>query len=122
MAPDSPLQNEVANLERQVLEAKKAALQKQLQTLTAANRDRQQKDLPQTKGRQRTQTLGCFMSTKVRNLILFPLMRKYRSVDIQHIRDIKKNKFKSEKIMKLSTSVRRTREAAKILKIGTSGL
>ncbi len=37
MAPDSPLQNEVANLERQVLEAKKAALQKQLQTLTAAN-------------------------------------------------------------------------------------
>ena len=34
---DSQLQNEVASLERQVLEAKKAALQKQLQTLTVAN-------------------------------------------------------------------------------------
>ena len=37
LAPDSQLHNEVANLERQVLEAKKAALQRQLQTLTAAN-------------------------------------------------------------------------------------
>lgn len=49
-------------------------------------------------------------------------MREYRSVDIQYIRDIKKNKFKPENIMKLSTSVRRTREATKSLKIGTSGL
>ena len=31
------MRNEVANLERQVLEAKKAALQKQLQALNAAN-------------------------------------------------------------------------------------
>ena len=35
---------------------------------------------------------------------------------------MKKNKFKPENIMKLSTSVRRTREAAKSLKIGTNGL
>ena len=35
--PDSQLQNKVANFERQVLKAKKAALQKQLQSLTAAN-------------------------------------------------------------------------------------
>ncbi len=49
-------------------------------------------------------------------------MREYRSVDIQYIRDFKKNKFKPENIMKLSTSVRRTREAAKSLKIGTTGL
>ena len=37
LVPDSQLQNELANLERQVLEAKKAALQSQLQTLSAAN-------------------------------------------------------------------------------------
>ena len=37
LAPDSQLQNEVADLERQVLKAKKAAFQKQLQTLTTAN-------------------------------------------------------------------------------------
>ena len=43
----------------------------------------------------------------------------YRSVDIQYIRDIKKNKFKPEN---LSTIVRRTREAAKSLKIGSNGL
>ena len=49
-------------------------------------------------------------------------MHKYWSVDIQYIRDIKKNKFKLENIMKLSTSVRCTREVAKSLKIGTSGL
>lgn len=53
---------------------------------------------------------------------LVPLMREYRLVDIQYIRDIKKNKFKPENIMKLSTSARRTREAAKSLKIGTKGL
>ena len=49
-------------------------------------------------------------------------MREYWSMDIHYIRDIKKNKFKPENIMKLSTSVRRTREAAKSLRIGTSGL
>ena len=37
LVPESQLQNEVANLERQVLEAKKTALQRQLQTLTATN-------------------------------------------------------------------------------------
>ena len=49
-------------------------------------------------------------------------MRKYRSMDIQYIRDIKKNKFKPENIMKLSTSVKHTREAAKRLRIGSSRL
>lgn len=49
-------------------------------------------------------------------------MHKYRSIDIQFIRDIKKNKFKPENIMKLSISVKHTREAAKILKISTSDL
>lgn len=37
---------------------------------------------------------------------------------MQYIYDIKRNKFKLEKIMKLSTSVRCTRKAAKSLKIG----
>ncbi len=49
-------------------------------------------------------------------------MREYRWVDIQFIWDIKKNKFKLENITKLSTSIRRTKKAAKSLKIGTSNL
>ena len=36
LVPYSQLQNEVANLEQQVVEAKKIALQRQLQILTAA--------------------------------------------------------------------------------------
>lgn len=53
---------------------------------------------------------------------LVPLIRNYWLVDIKYICNIKKNKFKPENIMKLSISVRRTREATKSLKIGTSGL
>ena len=49
-------------------------------------------------------------------------MREYRLVDIQYIQDIKKNKFKPENNMNLSTSIRCTREVAKSLKVGTSGL
>lgn len=49
-------------------------------------------------------------------------MHKYWSVKIQYIRDIKNNKFKSENFIKLSTSVRRTKEAAKSLKMGTHSL
>ena len=120
--PDSQLQNEVANLERQVLEAKKAALQKQLQTLAAANPTPPTEAASVTPGEARTSNFGLFYEHEGEESHLVPLMREYRSVDIQYIRDIKKNKFKPENIMKLSTSVRRTREAAKSLKIGTSGL
>lgn len=49
-------------------------------------------------------------------------MRKYWLVDIEYIRDIKKNKFKPENIMKPSTSIRCRRKAAKSLIISTSGL
>ena len=72
LVPDSQLQDEVTNLERQVLEAKKAALQRQIQTLTAANPAPPTENPLQIQGRPDTQTLGCFMSMKVRNLILFP--------------------------------------------------
>lgn len=54
------------------------------------------------------------------HLVFF--MCEYCSVNIKYIWDINKNKFKPENIMKLSTSVKRTRKAAKSLKIGTSGL
>lgn len=53
---------------------------------------------------------------------LVPLIRKYWLVDIKYICNIKKNKIKPENVMKLSISVRRTREATKSLKIGTSVL
>ena len=122
MVPDSQLQNEVANLERQVLEAKKAALQKQLQTLTTANPALPTEGPAANSGEARNSNFGLFYEHEGEESHLVPLMREYRSVDIQYIRDIKKNKFKPENIMKLSTSVRRTREAAKSLKIGTSGL
>ena len=48
-------------------------------------------------------------------------MHKYYLVDIQYIRDIKKNKFKPKNIIKLSTSIRLTKKAAKNLKIDISG-
>lgn len=48
-------------------------------------------------------------------------MREYQSVDIQYICNIKKNKLKTENIMKLSTSMRRTREVTKSLKIDGNG-
>ena len=130
IVPDSQLQNEVANLERQVLEAKKAALQKQLQALAAANPVPPTASSPAAPmgapagnpGEARNSNFGLFYEHEGEESHLVPLMREYRSVDIQYIRDIKKNKFKPENIMKLSTSVRRTREAAKSLKIGTNGL
>lgn len=43
-------------------------------------------------------------------------------MDIQYICDIRENKFKSEKIMKLSISVRYTKKAAKSLKIDTNDM
>lgn len=49
-------------------------------------------------------------------------MRRYWSVNIQYIYNIKKNKFKLENIMKLCINVRRIREAAKSLKISIDGL
>lgn len=122
IVPDSQLQDKVANLERQVLEAKKAALQKQLQTLAAANPPPPTEGPVANSGEGRSSNFGLFYEHKGEESHLVPLMREYRSVDIQYIRNIKKNKFKPENIMKLSTSVQRTREAAKSLKIGTSGL
>ena len=49
-------------------------------------------------------------------------MREYCLLDIQYIWDIKKNKFKYKNIIKLSTSVRRIRKAAKSQKISFNGL
>ena len=122
LVPDSQLQDEVASLERQVLEAKKAALQKQLQTLTAANPAPPVGEPTANPREARNSNFGLFYEHEGEESHLVPLMREYRSVDIQYIRDIKRNKFKPENIMKLSTSVRRTKEAAKSLMIGTSGL
>ena len=122
LVPDSQLQNEVANLERQVLEAKKVALQRQLQILTAAKPAPPIEEPTVNQREARTSNFGSFYEHKGEKSHLVPLMREYRSVDIQYIRDIKKNKFKPENTMKLSTSVRRIREAAKSLRIGTSGL
>ena len=119
---DSHLQNEVASLERQVLEAKETALQKQLQTLNAAN------PTPSTEGptanttEARTSNFGLFYEHEGEESHFVPLMREYRSLDIQYSRDIKKNKFKPENIMKLSISMSWTREVSKSLKIGSNGL
>ena len=122
IALNSQLRNELANLERQVLEAKKTALQEQLQTLTAANLTPAIEQPAANQVEARNSNFGSFYEHKGEESHLMPLMRKYRSVVIQYIHDIKKNKFRPENIMKLSTSVRRTREVAKSLKIGTNGL
>lgn len=113
-------------------------MQKQLQTLTAANLAGPTAAIPvlptaagpapptgtpaANPGEAKNSNFGFFYEHKGEESHLVPLMREYRSVDIQYIRDIKKNKFKPENVMKLSTSVRRTREAAKSLKIGSNGL
>ena len=70
----------------------------------------------------KTSKFGLFYKHKDEKSHFIPLMRKYRSVDIQYIQDIKKNKFKLKNIIKLSTSIKRTRKAAKNLRIGTSRL
>ena len=120
--PNSQLQNEVANLERQVFEVKKAALQKQLQTLVATNPTPPTEAALITLGEVRTSNFGLFYEHKGEESYHVPLIYEYHSIDIQYIRDIKKNIFKLKNIIKLNTSVRHTKEAAKSLKIGTSSL
>ena len=96
--PDSQLQNEVASLERQVLEAKKPHYRNN----SKAN------PTPSTEGpaanpaEAKTSNFGLFYEHEGEESHLVPLMREYGSVDIQYIRDIKKNKFKPENIMKLN--------------------
>ena len=104
---DNQLHNEVVNLECQVLETNPTPL-------TEA--------APVTTGEARTSNFGLFYEHEDEESHLVPLMRKYHLVDIQYIRNMKKNMFKPESIMKLSTSVRRTRESAKSFKIGTNSL
>ena len=111
LVPGSQLQGGVTNLERQLLKAKKAALQRQLQTLTAAN------PAPPTEepiANPRASNFGLFYEHEGEESQLVHLMCEYQSVDIQYIRDIKKNKFKPENIMNLSTSVRCTRKRPKV--------
>lgn len=48
-------------------------------------------------------------------------MHGYCSVDIQYNWDTKKNKFKPKNIIKLSISVRQTKEAIKNIKLVTIG-
>ena len=135
---DSQLQNKVANLEWQILKAKKAAQQKQLQVLVAVNpvpltaanlvpttaaspetpMGAPAKNLEETKN----SNFGLFYEHEGEGSHLVLFTRKYRPVNIQYIRDIKKNKFKPENIIKLSLSIRSTREAAKNLKIDTNSL
>ncbi len=122
IVPDSQLQNEVAKLERQVLEAKKAALQKQLQTLTLASTGTWAEEPAANPVGAKNSNFGFFYQHEGEESHLVPLICEYWSVDIQYIRDINKNKFKPENIMKLITSVRPTREAAESWKIGMSGL
>ena len=84
--PDSQLQNEVASLERQVLEAKKAARQRQLQTLTATNQGQPTEGPAANSGELRVEArnsnFGLFYEHEGEESHLVPLMREYRSVDI----------------------------------------
>ena len=96
LVPDSQLQNEVANLERQVLEAKKVVLQRQLQTLTTAKPASLIEEPTVNPKEARASNFGFFYEHKGEKSHLIPLMREYRSVDVQYIRDVKKNKFKPE--------------------------
>ena len=113
MVPDSQLlRDEDADLERQVLETRKAAFPKKLQMLTKKKQtDSYEAQIPPEKagtaGITASKTnFGQFHEHQGEESQYIPFMREYRSIDIQYIRDINKNKFKLENIMKLSTSVR----------------
>ena len=112
----------IVNQEQQVLGAKKVALQRQLQILTAAKPTPPIEKLTVNQREARTSNFRLFYEHKREESHLIPFMRKYRFVNIQYIRDIKKNKFKLGNIMKLSTSIRRIRKAVKSPRFGTSGL
>ena len=70
----------------------------------------------------KTSKFGLFYKHKDEESYLVSFICKYCLVDIQYIQDIKKNKFKPENIMKLSTSIKRIKKVAKSLKISISGL
>ena len=129
MVSDSrSIRNEVADLERQVLKGRKTAFQKELQTLTKEKQadSNAAQIFPEEAGTAGIpapkSNFGQFYEHQGEESHYLLFMREYRSVDIQYIRDIKKNKFKPENIMKLSTSVRQTQEATKNLKLGINGL
>ena len=122
LVPDSQLQNEVANLERQVLEAKKSSIVETTTDTSCCQPSITYRRTDCQSKRDKDIKLWVVYKHESEESHLFPFMRKYRLVNIQYIRNIKKNKFKPENIMKLSSSVRRTREVAKSLKIGTSSL
>ena len=62
------------------------------------------------------------MSIKVRNSSCSPYAQVSLGIYRIYLKCQKKNFFKPKNIMKLSTSIRCAKEAAKSLKIGTSGL
>ena len=86
IVPHSQLQNKVATLELQVLEAKKAALQKQLQNLTTANPALSVKRPAANLEKARNENFGSFYEHKGEESHLVLLIRKYQSVDILHSR------------------------------------
>lgn len=112
----------LARFERHVLDAKKAALQKQLQTLAAVNLTSSIEGPATNPTEARNSNFRFFYEHEGEESHLVPIMREYRLVDIQYNCAIKKNKFKPENIMMLSTSVRCTGEVVKSLKIGNIGL
>ena len=82
LVPDSQLQNEVVNLEQQVLEAKKVALQRQLQILIAAKPAPPIEEPTVNSKETRTSNFRSFYKYKGEESHLVPLMREYRFVDI----------------------------------------
>ena len=85
MISDSQLQNKVATLEQQVLEAKKAALQKQLQTLNITNPTPPVERLVANPGKVKNSNFGSFYEHEAEESHLILLICKYRSMDIQYI-------------------------------------
>lgn len=72
--------------------------------------------------KSRNSNFELFYKYKSKESHLVLLIYEYWLVDIQYIQDIKKNKFKLENIIKLSTRIKHIREVGKSLKIGISKL
>ena len=82
MVSDSQFQNKVANQERQILEAKKTVLQKQIQIFTSTNTGAPAEKPASNPVRAKNSKFGLFYKDKFEKSHLVPLMHEHWLVDI----------------------------------------
>ena len=79
-------------------------------------------NLEEIKVEAKNSNFNIFYKYKNEKSYLVHFIYKYQLINIQYIYNIKKNKFKLKNIIKLSTSIRHIKKAAKSLKININSL